>query len=158
MTASSLAKVTACINLGADLAINYRKHDFVEKVLSYTNGNGVDVIMDIVAGSYMERNIKILKSQGRLVVISTLGGVRAEIDLGKLMRRRARIIGSVLRSRSILEKIEIKQGFMDLFWPHVVSGRILPVIDSIYPVGEAMLAHQHMQDNRNIGKIVLKIQ
>ncbi len=158
VTASSLEKVTACINLGADLAINYRKHDFVEKVLSYTNGNGVDVIMDIVAGSYMERNIKILKSQGRLVVISTLGGVRAEIDLGKLMRRRARIIGSVLRSRSILEKIEIKQGFMDLFWPHVVSGKILPVIDSIYPVGEAMLAHQHMQDNRNIGKIVLKIQ
>ena len=114
--------------------------------------------MDIVAGSYMERNIKILKSQGRLVVISTLGGVRAEIDLGKLMRRRARIIGSVLRSRSILEKIEIKQRFMDLFWSHVVSGKILPVIDSIYPVGQAMLAHQHMQENRNIGKIVLKIQ
>ena len=158
VTASSLEKVTACTNLGADLAINYRKHDFVEKVISYTNGDGVDVIMDIVAGSYMERNIKILKSKGRLVVISTLGGVRAEIDLGQLMRLRARIIVSVLRSRSMLEKIEIKQRFMDLFWPHIVSGKILPVIDSIYPVGQAMLAHQHMQENRNIGKIVLKIQ
>ena len=158
VTASSLEKVTACTNLGADLAINYRKHDFVEKVISYTNGDGVDVIMDIVAGSYMERNIKILKSKGRLVVISTLGGVRAEIDLGQLMRLRARIIGSVLRSRSMLEKIEIKQRFMDLFWPHIVSGKILPVIDSIYPIDQAMLAHQHMHDNRNIGKIVLKIQ
>ena len=158
VTASSLEKVTACTNLGADLAINYRKHDFVEKVISYTNGDGVDVIMDIVAGSYIERNIKILKSKGRLVVISTLGGVRAEIDLGQLMRLRARIIGSVLRSRSMLEKIEIKQRFMDLFWPHIVSGKILPVIDSIYPIDQAMLAHQHMHDNRNIGKIVLKIQ
>ena len=114
VTASSLEKVTACTNLGADLAINYRKHDFVEKVISYTNGDGVDVIMDIVAGSYIERNIKILKSKGRLVVISTLGGARAEIDLGQLMRLRARIIGSVLRSRSMLEKIEIKPSQIDL--------------------------------------------
>ena len=158
VTAGSSKKVTACTQLGADLAINYRKHDFVEKVLSYTNGKGVDVIMDIVAGSYMERNIQILKSKGRLVVISTLGGVRTEIDLGELMRRRARIIGSVLRSRSVSEKIEIKQRFMDYFWQHIIDGTILPVIDSIYPISQAMLAHQHMKDNRNIGKIVLKIQ
>jgi len=158
VTASSLEKVTACTKLGADLAINYQKHDFVEKVLNYTHGNGVDVIMDMVAGSYMERNIQILKPKGRLVIISTLGGVRTEIDLSELMRRRASIIGSVLRSRSIVEKIEIKQGFMDLFWHHVLAGRILPVIDSVYPIGQAMLAHQHMKDNKNIGKIVLKIQ
>ena len=158
VTASSLEKVTACTKLGANLAINYREHDFVEKVLNYTHGNGVDVIMDMVAGSYMERNIQLLKPKGRLVIISTLGGVRTEIDLSELMRRRASIIGSVLRSRSIVEKIEIKQGFMDLFWHHVLAGRILPIIDSVYPIGQAMLAHQHMQDNKNIGKIVLKIQ
>ena len=157
VTASSLEKVTACTKLGANLAINYREHDFVEKVLNYTHGNGVDVIMDMVAGSYMERNIQLLKPKGRLVIISTLGGVRTEIDLSELMRRRASIIGSVLRSRSIVEKIEIKQGFMDLFWHHVLAGRILPVIDSVYPIRQAMLAHQHMQDNKNIGKIVLKI-
>ena len=158
VTASSLEKVTACTRLGAELAINYQKHDFVEKVLNYTHGNGVDVIMDMVAGSYMERNIQILKPKGRLVIISTLGGVRTEIDLSELMRRRARIIGSVLRNRSVSEKIEIKQRFMDLFWHHVLAGRILSVIDSVYPIGQAMLAHQHMQDNKNIGKIVLKIQ
>jgi putative PIG3 family NAD(P)H quinone oxidoreductase len=158
VTAGSSEKVNACKQLGADLAINYRKHDFGDKVLSYTNGKGVDVIMDIVAGSYMERNIQLLKSKGRLVVISTLGGVRTEIDLSVLMRRRARIIGSVLRSRSVSEKIEIKQRFMDYFWPHVLEGRIMPVIDSIYPISQAMLAHQHMKENRNIGKIVLKIQ
>ena len=158
VTAGSPEKVARCEDLGADLAINYREHDFVESVLAYTEGAGVDVIMDIVGGDYLHRNLKLLKPKGRLVIISTLGGAHTEIDLGVLMRRRACIIGSVLRGRSLAEKIEIKQRFMQRFWSLFLEGRLRPVIDSVFPIEQAVAAHLRMAENRNVGKIVLKVR
>ncbi|MDP6792468.1 MAG: NAD(P)H-quinone oxidoreductase [Anaerolineales bacterium] len=158
VTAGSAEKVARCEELGAELAINYREHDFVESVLAYTEGAGVDVIMDIVGGDYLHRNLKLLKPKGRLVIISTLGGAHTEIDLGVLMRRRACIIGSVLRGRSLAEKIEIKQRFMQRFWSLFLEGRLRPVIDSVFPIEQAVAAHLRMAENRNVGKIVLKVR
>ncbi len=158
VTAGSSEKVARCETLGAELAINYREHDFVDRVLVHTEGAGVDVILDIVGGDYLQRNLKLLKAQGRLVLISTLGGARAEIDLRVLMGRRARIIGSVLRSRTLAEKIEIKQRFMQRFWPLFLEGQLRPVIDSVFPMEQAGEAQQRMAQNLNIGKIVLKVR
>ena len=158
VTAGSAEKVARCEELGADLAINYREHDFVESVLAHTDGAGVDVILDIVGGDYLHRNLKLLKPKGRLVLISTLGGARTEIDLRVLMGRRARIIGSVLRSRALAEKIEIKQLFMQRFWRMFLEGQLFPVIDSVFPIEQADAAQQRMAENRNIGKIVLKVR
>ena len=158
VTAGSSEKVARCETLGAELAINYREHDFVDRVLVHTEGAGVDVILDIVGGDYLQRNLKLLKAQGRLVLISTLGGARAEIDLRLLMGRRARIIGSVLRSRTLAEKIEIKQRFMQRFWPLFHEGKLCPVIDSVFPIEQTGEAQQRMTENRNIGKIVLKVR
>ena len=158
VTAGSAEKVARCEELGADLAINYREHDFVESVLAHTDGAGVDVILDIVGGDYLHRNLKLLKPKGRLVLISTLGGARTEIDLRVLMGRRARIIGSVLRSRALAEKIEIKQLFMQRFWRMFLEGQLFPVIDSVVPIEQADAAQQRMAENRNIGKIVLKVR
>ncbi len=157
VTAGNAEKVARCEQLGAEMAINYREHDFVESVFAHTDGTGVDVILDIVGGDYLLRNLKLLKPKGRLVVISTLGGARTEIDLRILMGRRARIIGSVLRSRPLEEKIEIKQRFMQRFWSLFLEGQLRPVIDSVFPIEQAGAAQQRMAENRNIGKIVLKV-
>jgi putative PIG3 family NAD(P)H quinone oxidoreductase len=158
VTASSAEKVARCEELGAELAINYREHDFVDRVLAHTDGAGVDVTLDIVGGDYLQRNLKLLKPKGRLVLISTLGGARAEIDLRVLMGRRARVIGSVLRSRTLAEKIEIKQRFMQRFWPLFLEGQLRPVIDSVFPIEQAGEAQQRMAQNLNIGKIVLQVR
>ena len=158
VTSGSSQKVARCMELGAVLAINYRDHDFAEAVLAHTAGTGVDVILDIVGGDYLQRNLQLLKPKGRLVLISTLGGMRAEIDLRVLMSKRARIIGSILRGRALSEKIQIKQMFMERFWALFVEGQLCPVIDSVFPVEQVGAAQQRMAENRNIGKIVLKIR
>lgn len=158
ITASTREKIAACTDLGADLAINYREEDFVERIRAFTDGEGVDVILDIVGADYLARNLSLLKSKGRLVLISTLSGSQAEIDLRRLMGRRLRLIGSVLRSRSLEEKVEIKERFMDRFWSLIQDGKIQPVIDSVYPIQQANAAHRYMAENRNIGKIILKVR
>jgi putative PIG3 family NAD(P)H quinone oxidoreductase len=158
ITAGTLEKVAHCRELGAVLAINYRESDFAEQVSRFTGGEGVDVILDIVGAPYLERNLSLLKLRGRLVIISTLGGVLAQIDLRALMGRRLRLIGSTLRSRSLEEKVAIKQRFMERFWPLLDDGTIGPVIDSVYPIAEANAAQEHMAANRNIGKIILKVR
>jgi tumor protein p53-inducible protein 3 len=158
VTASSEAKITRCRELGADLAINYKKEDFVQRVQAFTGGEGVDVIIDMVGAAYLERNLSLLKLKGRLVFISTLSGAATKINLGALMGRRLRLIGSVLRSRSLEEKIEIKRRFMDRFWSQLENGSIEPIIDSVYPIEQAGAAHQYMAENRNIGKIILKVR
>jgi putative PIG3 family NAD(P)H quinone oxidoreductase len=158
ITASSADKCAACTKLGASLAINYQEEDFVERVRTFTNGAGVDVIMDMVGASYLTRNLSLLKLKGRLVFISMLSGGQSEIDLGSLMRRRLRLIGSVLRSRSVAEKVEIKERFMGRFWSLLEDGSIQPVIDAVYPIIQANEAHQHMAENHNIGKIVLQVR
>jgi putative PIG3 family NAD(P)H quinone oxidoreductase len=158
VTASSPEKCAACLELGASLAINYKSEDFVEKAREFTGGAGVDVILDMVGAAYLQRNLSLLRLKGRLVFISMLSGGQTEINLGALMGRRLRLIGSVLRSRSLEEKVEIKERFMDLFWSQLEEGTIQPVIDAVYPVAEANDAHQRMAENRNIGKIVLTVR
>ncbi|MFN8495079.1 MAG: NAD(P)H-quinone oxidoreductase [Caldilineaceae bacterium] len=158
VTAGSADKCAACVSLGADLAINYREEDFAEKVRSFTNGAGVDVILDMVGADYLARNLSLLKLKGRMVFIALLSGSQAPIDLGLVQRKRLRLIGSLLRSRALAEKIEIKEKFMARFWPLLEAGQIQPVIDSVYPITQANEAQQRMAENRNIGKIVLQVR
>jgi NADPH2:quinone reductase len=158
VTAGSQAKIDKCLELGAHLAINYKEEDFVQRVQDYTGGEGVDVIIDMVGADYLERNLSLLKLKGRLVYISTLSGSRAEVDLGRLMGRRLRMIGSVLRARSLEEKADITRRFVARFWPLLESGAIQPVIDTVFPIQEADAAHQVLADYKNIGKVVLKIR
>jgi putative PIG3 family NAD(P)H quinone oxidoreductase len=158
VTAGTAEKVAACRELGADLAINYREQDFVEAVKTFTGGKGVDVIMDMVGADYLAQNLGLLKLKGRLVWISTLSGADAAINLRLVMGKRLRLIGSVLRSRSLDEKVTIKQNFMDQFWPQITAGMIKPVIETVYPIAEANAAQQQMAENRNIGKIILQVR
>ena len=157
-TAGKPEKVAACLSVGAHRAINYNDEDFVEETRNFTNGAGVDVILDMVGGAYLQRNISLLKSRGRLIWIATLGGAVGEINIGQLMGKRARLIGSVLRARPLDEKLEIVRRFRAQFWPHVESGAIRPVIDRTFPVQEAQAAHEYMRGYENIGKIVLKVR
>lgn len=158
VTAGTDEKTARCTELGAELAINYKQEDFAERILAYTRGAGVDVIMDMVGAAYLERNLQLLKLRGRLVFISMLSGAKTEINLGALMRKRLRLIGSLLRPRSVAEKVEIKERFMEQFWPMLLDGTIQPIIDSVYPIEQANEAHQHMAENKNIGKIILKVR
>jgi putative PIG3 family NAD(P)H quinone oxidoreductase len=158
VTAGSHDKVLRCLELGADLAINYREDDFVRQIRQYTADRGVDIILDIVGADYLERNLSLLAPQGRLVFIATMGGSRAELNIAALMGRRLRLIGSVLRSRSVEEKAAIKERFVARFWPALEDGAVQPAIDSIYPIEQAGEAHQRMAENRNMGKIVLKVR
>lgn len=156
VTAGSDEKCARCVELGADAAINYRTTDWVAALKARSGGAGVDVIMDMVGASYFGQNLSLLNTRGRLVQISTLSGVRAELDLRQIMGRRLRIIGSVLRARPVEEKIEIKDRFMAQFWRQVEEGAIKPVIDSVYPFAQVNAAHQRMAENLNVGKIVLQ--
>lgn len=157
-TAGKPEKVAACLSVGADRAINYNDEDFVAEAQAFTNGAGVDVILDMVGAAYLQRNISLLKTRGRLVWISVLGGAVGEINIGQLMGKRARLIGSVLRARPLDEKLEIVRRFRAQFWPQVENGVIRPVIDRSFPVQEAQAAHEYMRGYENIGKIVLAVR
>lgn len=158
VTAGKPDKIDKCTELGAHLVINYAEEDFFQSVQDYTDGAGVDVIIDMVGADYLERNLHLLKLKGRLVYIATLSGSRAEVDLGRLMGRRLRMIGSVLRARSLEEKVDITRRFMARFWPLLENGSIGPVIDRVFPIQEANEAHQYLSDYKNTGKAVLKIR
>lgn len=157
-TAGKLTKVQICQELGADLAINYKEEDFVEKSRVFTEEEGVDIILDMVGADYLARNVSLLKTRGRLVFIATLGGSKAEIDIGQLMGKRARLIGSVLRARSLGEKVQIVQRFRERFWKPIVAGEIKPVIGTTFPVQQAQEAHDYMREFKNVGKIVLMVR
>jgi putative PIG3 family NAD(P)H quinone oxidoreductase len=158
VTAGSAEKTAACRQWGAALAINYREEDFVERTLDFTGGEGVDIVIDMVGADYLERNIRLLRPQGRLVFIATQSGSRGEINIGQLMARRLRLIGSVLRARSVDEKVEIRRRFVELFWPQLSDGTIRPVIDSVYPIEQAAEAQRRLAANEHIGKIVLRVR
>lgn len=158
ITAGTDDKSAACRDLGADLTINYKQEDFVERIRAYTNNDGVDLILDMVGANYFERNLDLLKPYGRLVFIATLSGAKAELDIRKLMGKRLRLIGSVLRARPPAEKVAIKDRFMAQFWSSLVDGSIRTVIDSVYPIEKTDEAHQYMATNKNIGKIILKVR
>ena len=156
-TAGSEPKLAKCLELGANLAINYKKQDFSREILAATAGQGVDLILDPVGGSYLRQNLQALKENGRLVNIGLLGGRTAEIDLGWVLGKSLRIIGSRLRSRSLGEKISITRKFKEQFWPLLKAGKMQPVIDRVFPITEAQAAHEYVRENRNIGKVILEL-
>jgi NADPH2:quinone reductase len=154
-TAGSDAKCEACIALGADHAINYRSHDFVDEVMRITQGRGVDVVLDMVAGSYVARELKCLAEDGRIVIIAVQGGVEAQIDAGVVLRRRLTITGSTLRPRPVAFKAAIAKALRTSVWPWLEGGRVKPVIHQVFPAADAAAAHTLMESNQHIGKLVL---
>ncbi len=154
-TAGSDDKCAACVRLGADHAINYREKDFVEEVQRITAKRGVDVILDMVAGAYVARELKCLAEDGRLVIIAVQGGVEANFDAGMVLRRRLTISGSTLRPRPIAFKGAIAQSLRAKVWPWIEAGRIKPEIYQTFPAAEAAQAHALMESNQHIGKLVL---
>lgn len=157
VTAGREDKLAFCRKLGADVAVNYKDVAF-EKAIREVCPDGVDVILDIAAADYLKPNMSLLKTRGRLVVIALLTGAITEIDLSILMRGRQRLIGSVLRSRSLEEKIEIHDRFEERFWPDLVSGAIEPVIYKVVPIEETAEAHAILERNENIGKVILEVR
>jgi len=154
-TAGSEEKARACERLGAIRGINYRTEDFVEVMRAESGGKGVDVTLDIVAGSYVARNLEIAALEGRVVVISLLGGTRAEINLGLILTKRLTLTGSTLRSRTVAQKAEVAEAVRKNVWPLLAAGRVRPVIHATFPLAEAGEAHRLMETSNHIGKIVL---
>ena len=155
VTAGSDDKCAACVALGADHAINYRTHDFVAEVKRLTEGKGANVILDMVAGDYVARELNCLADDGRLVIIAVQGGVDSKIDAGSVLRRRLTITGSTLRPRPLAFKAAIAQALRSNVWPWIDAGRIKPVIYQVFPAAEAAQAHALMESNQHIGKLVL---
>ena len=154
-TAGSDEKCAACLQLGADHAIAYRSHDFAEEAKKLTGGRGVDVILDMVAGSYVAREVDCLAEDGRLVIIAVQGGTKAEVNAGLVLRRRLTITGSTLRPRPVAFKSAIAAALREKVWPLLVNRTIRPVIHQTFPAAEAAQAHALMESNQHIGKIVL---
>jgi putative PIG3 family NAD(P)H quinone oxidoreductase len=154
-TAGSPAKLARCRELGADLAISYRDDDFTTAVRDFTDGRGADVILDIMGAPYLQRNLDALATGGRLMVISTRGGGRAEADLSLLMRKRASILASTLRARPLAEKAAIVAGVRADIWPLISSGQVSPVIERMLPMAHAADAHRLLDDGTHVGKILL---
>ncbi len=154
-TAGSDAKCQACLDLGADHAINYRTVDFAEEARRFTGGRGVDVILDMVAGDYVAREVTALAEDGRLVIIAVQGGVKAQFDAGLVLRRRLTVTGSTLRPRPVAFKGAVAAALRERVWPLIASGRIRPVLHSVLHATEAAQAHALMESNQHIGKIVL---
>jgi NADPH2:quinone reductase len=154
-TAGSDEKCRACESLGAR-AINYRTEDFVARIRSMTDGRGVDVILDMVAGDYVPRELDVLADDGRLVIIATLGGMKAEVDIGTLMRRRLTLTGSTLRARPVAFKAAIAEKLYQHVWPLFAQMRLRPIIHEVFPAHEAARAHALMESSTHIGKILLR--
>jgi NADPH2:quinone reductase len=154
-TAGSDDKCAACVTLGADAAINYKTSDFQTEIARLTDGQGVDVILDMVAGAYVAKEVQCLREDGRLVIISVQGGVRSELDAGLVLRRRLTVTGSTLRPRPVAFKAAIAQACLARVWPLLVSGQIKPVIHSVFAAADADKAHALMESNQHVGKIVL---
>jgi putative PIG3 family NAD(P)H quinone oxidoreductase len=156
-TAGSDDKARACERLGALRGINYRTEDFVEVMRAETGGKGVDVTLDMVAGSYVARNLEIAALEGRIVVISLLGGSRAEINMGLILTKRLTLTGSTLRSRTVAQKAAVADAVRKNVWPLLAAGRVRPVIHATFPLAEAAEAHRLMETSNHIGKIVLTV-
>lgn len=156
VTAGSDEKCRACEALGAERAVNYKTQDFVAAVADFTEGRGVDVILDMVAGAYVAREVDCLAEDGRLVIIAVQGGVKAEINAGLVLRRRLSITGSTLRPRPVAFKAAIASALRERVWPLLADGRIRPVIHQVFAPAEAADAHALMESNQHIGKLVLR--
>jgi len=154
-TAGSDDKVAACIALGTEVGINYRTQDFVAEVMAATGGRGADVVLDMVAGDYVGRELKCLADDGRLVIIAVQGGVKSEINAGEVLRRRLTITGSTLRPRPVAFKAAIATALREKVWPLLTSRQLRPVIFKVFPAAQAAQAHALMESNQHVGKIVL---
>ncbi|MCL4187445.1 MAG: NAD(P)H-quinone oxidoreductase [Rhodobacteraceae bacterium] len=155
VTAGSPARCAACLALGAERAVDHRSEDFVAAVREATGGHGADVILDMVGGSYLARNLDAAAVEGRIAQIAMLGGAKAEIPLFMLMVKRLTLTGSTLRPRSVADKAAMARAIAVEVWPLVAQGRIRPVIDRVLPLAEAAEAHRHMESGSHVGKIVL---
>lgn len=155
VTAGSDDKCKACLEIGADHAINYRTQDFVAEVLRMTDQRGVDVILDMVAGDYVAREVKCLANDGRLAIIAVQGGTKSELDTGAVLRKRLTLTGSTLRARSVAYKGELAKALRRRVWPLIEAGRIKPVIHQVFPAAHAAQAHGLMESSTHVGKIVL---
>lgn len=156
-TAGSDEKCRACEQIGAARAINYRTEDFAAVAKEFTGGRGVDVILDMVAGDYVPRELQCLADDGRLVIIALLGGAKANVDLNAVLRRRLVITGSTLRPRPVEFKGAIARRLRAVVWPLIEAGRIKPVLFRTYPLAEASAAHALMESSQHVGKIVLEV-
>jgi len=157
VTAGSAAKIAACVNLGARGGANRHEADFEDAIVEWSDGAGMDVILDPVGADYLARNLRSLATGGRLVLIGLLGGRAAEIDLGRVLLKRLRVVGSVLRARSDDEKTAILADLRARAWPLVASGDVTPIIDRVLPITEAGAAHAAIASNETVGKVVLTV-
>jgi len=155
-TAGSPEKCAVCRALGADRAIDYRQEDFVAVLKEATQGRGVDVILDMVGGPYVEKNLRSLAPEGRLVQIAFLQGSKVTLDLAHLMVRRQTLTGSTLRPRPVADKAAIARNLRDKVWPLIEAGKVRPIIDRTFPLAEAAAAHRLMESSTHIGKILLR--
>jgi putative PIG3 family NAD(P)H quinone oxidoreductase len=154
-TAGTPAKLQRCRELGADLAIDYTSEDFVAAVADFTSGSGADVILDIMGGAYLQRNLASLAIGGRLMIIGLQGGASGELDLGVMLRRRLTVHAASLRARPVIEKATVVAAVRDEVWPLVAGGQVAPVIDSVLPLAQAADAHRLMESGQHVGKILL---
>ncbi len=157
VTAGDAERCRRCLELGAEVAIDYRQQDFAAEVMAATAGRGVEVVLDAIGGAYLESNLRSLAVGGRLVVIGLTGGARAEIDLAQLMLRRLTVIGSTLRARPAEEKARIVRGFMDRFGEALAAGRLRPVVEAVLPLAQAAEAHRRMTAGGHFGKLILEV-
>lgn len=159
VTAGSEEKRQLCLELGADYAIDYKAGPFAPKVMEITSGQGVDVIFDFVGASYWEQNIEALAIDGKLIVLGTLGGpIVKEVDLRKFFKKRIHLIGTALRTQPVETKIQLTKDFTQYALEKFATGKLKPIIDSIWDWEKVNEAHEHMEQNRNKGKIILKVQ
>jgi putative PIG3 family NAD(P)H quinone oxidoreductase len=155
VTAGSAEKLARCRELGADVLVNYRDEDFVEAVRTATDGRGADVVLDLIGAKYLARNVEVLATSGRLVVIGLQGGTKAELDIGLLMRKRAALLATALRARPPEEKATVVASVREHVWPLVGSGAVRPVVDRRLPMADAAEAHRVIEAGEAVGKVLL---
>ncbi len=155
VTAGTDDKCAACLSLGADHAINYRSQDFAAEVMRLTGGRGAHVVLDMVAGDYLGREVTCMAEDGRLAIIAVQGGTSSQIDAGLLLRKRLTISGSTLRPRSVAYKTQLAQALRARVWPLIETGRVRPVIHQVFAAAQAGDAHRLMESSTHVGKIVL---
>lgn len=156
-TAGSPDKAEFCRGLGAEAAVDYKTDDFVEAVRAFTDGRGADVVLDIVGGEYIARDLEALATGGRIMSIAVRDRTPASIDMGLLMHKRARIQGTTLRARPLAERVAIIAAVREHVWPLLASGTVRPVIDSVFPLADAAQAHRRMESSAHLGKILLQV-
>jgi NADPH2:quinone reductase len=158
VTVGSAEKARFCRDFGADHAINYREADFAARVKEITGGEGVDVVLDMVGAPYLQKNLSLLRRDGRLVLIAFLEGSKGEFDLMPVMLKRLTITGSTMRPRTVAEKAAIRDALLGNIWPEIAAGRLRPHIHAVFPLAQAGEAHRLMESSVHIGKIVLQVK